>query len=212
MKEKITHRQSGSHTKMLALHSAFSSTKYFARCHWHYLKWLHLTEVNVMEQHNYSHGNLSPFDNLPYRLPSPHNRPTPYPIPPTPPRHYTHTHTHSHNLSILFYTQTNHKMSRHPYHENCTAENTENAGLCFNPWGNVCCQGGLSSVNSMRAHMPLLTPSLYVYTTSPRSAVVWNHSAIKWKIILCFLFSFLLCVWLYTSICIICILIPYRFV
>lgn len=71
MKEKITHRQSGSHTKMPALHSAFSSTKYFTRCHWHYLKWLHLAEVNVMEQHNYSHGKFSPFDNLPYRLAPP---------------------------------------------------------------------------------------------------------------------------------------------
>lgn len=64
MKEKITHRQSGSHTKMPALHTAFSSTKYLTRCHWHYLKWLHLAEVNATEQNNYSYGKFSPFDNL----------------------------------------------------------------------------------------------------------------------------------------------------
>lgn len=97
MKEKITPRQSGSHTKMPALHSAFSSTKYFTRCHWHYLKWLHLAEVNVMEQHSHSHGTFSPFDNIPCRL--------------TPPHPIT-AHIHTHHLWIepfFFYTQINTK-------------------------------------------------------------------------------------------------------
>lgn len=78
-----------------------------------------------MEQRNYSHGKFSPFDNLPYRL-------VPRPGPITACIHASHllTHTHTHT----------HEMSCHAYCENYTSENKENAGLCFNPRGNIRCQ------------------------------------------------------------------------
>lgn len=109
----------------------FPSTKYFTRCHWHYLKWLHLAEVNATEQHNYSHGKFSPFDNLAYRL--------------APPQRQPRSHTHTHNL--LTHRQTTKCPVIHTV--NCIHQKTkENAGLCFNPRGkNIRCQASSFSVS-----------------------------------------------------------------
>lgn len=69
-----------------------------------------------MEQRNYSHGKFSPFDNLPYRL-----------APPQPPSLHAYTPTNT-KCSVIYTVKT------------YAQQDKENAGLCLNPRGNICCQ------------------------------------------------------------------------
>lgn len=90
-----------------------------------------------MEQHNYSHGKFSPFDNLPYRL--------------APPQPLIAACVHTHK----------HKMFCHLYRENLYTTRQRKCWLMSQSKRKHLLSGEFISINNMRT--PLLALFLHVY-------------------------------------------------